>query len=145
MGVDLPKPLKMALTLILERDLQKGISGVFSPARDSEVLEEFFHHSLELGFPLSKKQIQEAIELRIEKALRHMKGYPDPGGLFPALQKVLQICRKFDLPLNLWNIQNSFLDACKDLPREKPELRQLFEALAGEIDIPPEVISWESE
>ena len=44
------------------------------------------------------------------------------------------------VPLNLWNVQNSFLDACKDLPQNKPEYRELYQVFAREIDIPPEVI-----
>ena len=145
MGVMLPKPIETALTLILDRALQKGINEAFSSGHRLDGLKEFFHRSKELGYPLSKTQIQEQIQRRIEKAIRQLRDYPDPARLFTTIQKVIQACRQFDLPLNLWNIQNSFLDACNDLPQKRPEIRPLYQAFAQEIDIPSEIIGWEGE
>lgn len=145
MGVLLPKPIETALTLILDRALQKGINEAFSSGHRLDGLLEFFHRSKELGYPLSKPQIQEQIQRRIEKAIGQLRDYPDPARLFTTIQKVIQTCRQFDLPLNLWNIQNSFLDACNDLPQKRPEVRPLYQAFAQEIDIPAEIIGWEGE
>jgi alpha-amylase/alpha-mannosidase (GH57 family) len=145
MGVKLPKPIETALTLILDRALQKGINQAFSSGQRLDGLKEFFHRSSELGYPLSKTRIQEQIERRIEKAIRQLRDYPDPAQLFTTIQKVILACRQFDLPLNLWNIQNSFLDACNDLPQKRPEVRPFYQAFAQEIYIPSEIIGWEGE
>lgn len=143
MGVTFPKPIKTALTLILDQNLQKGIDEAFSPSPRREGLQEFFHRSQELGWPLSKEQIRQRLQRKIEKALKQLREYPDPKRLFLAIPKVIQTCQKFDVPLQLWNVQNSFLDACKDLPQDRPEYRDLYQTFAQEIDIPSEVISWE--
>ncbi|OGP49295.1 MAG: hypothetical protein A2Y79_10860 [Deltaproteobacteria bacterium RBG_13_43_22] len=144
MGVALPDPMQTALTLILDRTLEKGIDEAFPPGEQSEGLQEFFERSQELGYPLPKGQVQGRIERRIEKEIRQLRLYLDPGRLFTAIQKMIHLCRLFDVPLNLWNVQNSFLDACKDLPQNKPEYRDLYQAFAREIDLPSEVITWEA-
>ncbi len=145
MGVSLPKPIEVALTLILDRTLQKGIDEAFAGSKRLEGLQEFFHRSQELGYPLTKELIQQRIQRRIEKAIKQLREYPEPDRLFTAIQKVIQTCHRFELPLNLWKIQNSFLDACNDLPRNRPEYRERYKAFAREIDIPSEVIGWGAE
>jgi hypothetical protein len=110
-----------------------------------EGLNDFFKRSLELGYPLPKAQVQGRIEQKIEKEIRQLRVYLDPTRLFNTIQKMIHLCRLYDVPLNLWNVQNSFLDACNDLPQNKPEYRDLYQGFAREIDIPPEVISWEAE
>ncbi len=144
-GVTLPNPIKMALTLIFDRTLKKGIDEAFPPGEQLEGLQKFFERSQELGYPLPKGQVQGRIEGRIEKEIRQLRVYLDPVRLFTAIQKLLHLCRLFDLSLNLWNVQNSFLDACKDLPQNKPEYREIYQGFAREIDIPSEVIIWEVE
>ena len=145
MGLELPEPMKVALTLILGRVLRKGINEVFPPLERTEGLEEFFFRSQELGFPLPKERIRQRIQISLEQAVRRLREYPDPAPLFMAIQKIIQACRRFDFELNLWNLQNSFLDACSDLPQDKPEYRDQYQAFAREIDIPSEVIRWEVE
>jgi hypothetical protein len=145
MGVTLPNPIKMALTLIFDRTLKKGIEEAFPPREQLEGLQKFFERSQELGYPLPKGQVQGRIEAKLEKEIKQIRVYLDPERLFAAIQKLIQLCRLFDFPLNLWNVQNSFLDACKDLPQNKPEFRELYQVFAQEIDIPPEVIIWEAE
>ncbi len=144
-GVPLPDPIKMALTLIFDRTLKKGIDEAFPPGEQLEGLQKFFERSQELGYPLPKGQVQARIEARIEKEIRQLRVYLDPVRLFTAIQKLLDLCRLFDVSLNLWNVQNSFLDACKDLPQNKPEYREIYQGFAREIDIPSEVIIWEIE
>jgi alpha-amylase/alpha-mannosidase (GH57 family) len=144
MGAALPNPIKMALTLIFDRALEKGINEAFPPTQRIEGLQKFIERSIELGYPLPKGQVQGRIESRIEKEIKQLRLYLDPGRLFTAIQKMIQLCRLFDLPLNLWNVQNSFLDACKDLPQNKPEYRKLYQDFVREIDIPSEVIIWEA-
>ncbi len=143
MGVALPKPITMALTLILDLALEKGMDEAFSTAQQLKSLEEFFNRSRELGDPLTKEQIQKRLQRRIEKAINHLRQYPDPGSLFRAILKVIQTCSRYDVPLSLWNIQNSFLDACRDLPQDRPEYRESYQAFAREIDLPSEIIGWE--
>jgi len=145
MGVPLPNPMKMALTLILDRTLEKGLQEAFPPWQQLEGLQEFFNRSQELGYPLPKEQVQQRIQIRIEKEIKQLKAYLDPDRLFTAIYKMIQICHQFDVPLNLWNVQNSFLDACRDLPQNKPEYQEHYRAFALKIDLPPEVIGWEAE
>jgi alpha-amylase/alpha-mannosidase (GH57 family) len=145
MGVSLPNPMKMALTLILDRALEKGLQEAFPPWQQLEGLQEFFNRSQELGYPLPNEQVQQRIQIRIEKEIKQLKAYLDPDRLFTAIYKMIQICHQFDVPLNLWNVQNSFLDACRDLPQNKPEYREHYRAFALKIDLPPEVIGWEAE
>ncbi len=145
MGVALPNPMKMALTLILDRALEKGLQEAFPPWQQLEGLQEFFNRSQELGYPLPKEQVQQRIQIRIEKEIKQLKVNLDPDRLFTAIYKIIQICHQFDVPLNLWNVQNSFLDACRDLPQNKPEYRKNYRAFALKIDLPPEVIGWEAE
>jgi hypothetical protein len=145
MGVTLPNPIKMALTLIFDRTLEKGIDEAFPPLQRLGRLQEFFERSQELGYPLPKGQVLGRLERRIEKEIRQLRVYLDPGRLFTAIKNLIFLCRLFAVPLNLWNVQNSFLDACKDLPQNKPEYRDLYQVFAQEIDIPPEVIIWETE
>jgi hypothetical protein len=135
----------MALALIFNRSLEKGINEAFPPSQRLEGLNDFFERSQELGYPLPKEQVQGRIESKLEKEIKQLRAYLDPARLFNTIQKMIHLCRSFDLPLNLWNVQNSFLDACKDLPQNKPEYRDLYQVFAREIDIPPEVISWEAE
>jgi alpha-amylase/alpha-mannosidase (GH57 family) len=144
-GVTLPDPIKMALTLVFDRTLKKGIDEAFPPREQLEALQKFFERSQELGYPLPKGQVQGRIEGSIEKEIKQLRVYLDPERLFTAIQKLILLCRQFDVPLNLWNVQNSYLDACKDLPQNKPEYRELYQVFAREIDIPPEVIIWEAE
>ena len=145
MRVDLPNPMKIALNLIMDWDLEKGIQEAFPPLQRLEGLQEFFERSQELGYPLTKEQVQQCIQRRIEKEIKQLRVYLDPERLFRAIQKLIKLCHRFDVPLNLWNIQNNFLDACKDLSQNKPEYRALYQSFALEIDIPSEVISWEAE
>jgi alpha-amylase/alpha-mannosidase (GH57 family) len=142
MGVMIPKPIETTLTIVLDRALQKGIDEALSGQR-LEGLLGFFNRSKDLGYPLRKTKVQEQIQSRIEEAIRHLREYPDPAQLFEAILKVIRVCRQFDLPLNLWNVQNSFLDACNDLPQKKPAVLPVYQAFAKEIEIPPEIIGQE--
>ena len=144
MGVTLPNPIQMALALIFDRSLEKGIHEAFPPFQRLEGLNDFFERSRELGYPIPKGQVQGRIEQKIEKEIRQLRVYLDPTRLFTTIQKIIHLCRLFDVPLNLWNVQNNFLDACNDLPQNKPEYRDLYQGFAREIDIPPEVITWEA-
>jgi alpha-amylase/alpha-mannosidase (GH57 family) len=143
MGVTLPKPITMALTLVQEQALQKGIDEAFSPSQRLETLQEFFRRSRELGNPLTNEQIKQKIQGKIERELNHLRKYSDPEKLFGAISKVIHTCNHFDVSLNLWNLQNIFLDACRDLPQDRPKYRHRYLTFALEIDIPSEVISWE--
>ncbi len=145
MGVALPDPIQTALALIFNRSLEKGIDEAFPPSQKFEGLTDFFVRSQELGYPLAKSQIQGRIEQKVEKEIKQLRVYLDPTRLFYTIQKMVHLCRSFNVPLNLWNVQNSFLDACKDLPQNKPEYRDLYQVFAREIDIPPAVITWEAE
>jgi alpha-amylase/alpha-mannosidase (GH57 family) len=145
MGVALPNPIQTTLSLIFDRSLEKGIEEAFPPSQRLEGLNYFFERSQELGYPLAKSQVQGRIEQKIEKEIKKLRVYLDPTRLFDTIQKMIHLCRSFDVPLNLWNVQNSFLDACKDLPQNRPEYRDLYQIFAREIDIPPEVITWETE
>ena len=143
MGVILPKPITMALTLILDQALQKGIEEAFPPLQRVESLDAFFKRSQELGAPLTKEQIKQRIQRRIKLAINQLIDFPDPSNLFTAISKVIRLCGRNDVPLNLWNLQNSFLDACQELPHDKPDFKTHYQAFAQEIDIPAEIIRWE--
>ena len=143
MGIVLPKPLTMALTLLMEQALQKGIEEAFSAAPRFEPLEAFFQRSLELGTPLPKEQIKQRILRSMKLAFEHITDYPDPEVLFAAISRVIRICKQNDVPLNLWNLQNSFLDVCRILPQTSLEAKAKYQAFAQEIDIPADIIRWE--
>ena len=145
LGVPWPKPMEMTLNLIFERALQKGLAEALTHPHRLDLLEEFFSRSRELGYPLSKEKIWEAIQEKIEKAVVRLGADPDPAGLFAAIQGVIQTARQMAVPLPLWNIQNSFLDACRVLPENRPWDRGPYKAFAREIEIPPELISWRAE
>jgi hypothetical protein len=144
MGVALPEPMKVGLTLIFGRILRKGITDALPPAQRIEGLEEFFLRSQELGFPLTKEQIRRRLQISLEQAIQRIREYPDPGQLFASITAMIRTCRKLDVDLNLWNIQNIFLDACHDLPADKPEYRNPYQTFAESIEIPSAVIYWEA-
>jgi alpha-amylase/alpha-mannosidase (GH57 family) len=143
LGVPLPEPIKMGLTLIFGRILRKGVMEAFPPKQRIEGLEEFFLRSKELGFPLTKEQIRRRVQVSLEQAIQRIREYPDPGQLFTAITTLIRTCRRFEVELSLWNIQNAFLDAGHDLPADKPAYRELYQAFAESIEIPSEVIHWE--
>jgi alpha-amylase/alpha-mannosidase (GH57 family) len=145
MGVALPDPIHISLALTFNRALEKALLEAFAPIQRLEGLQDFFERSQELGYPLPKGQVHGRIESKLEQEIRQLRIYLNPAKLFSTVQKVIHLCRLFDVPLNLWNVQNSFFDAGKDLPQNKPEYRELYQNFAREIDIPPEVISWEVE
>jgi len=145
MGVAFPKPIAMALTLIQGEALEKALERAFSSDHSLEPLEVFFQRSQELGAPLDQEQIRQKIESRIKELIKEVKDYPVPGNLFTVFSRVIRLSAGYDVPLNLWTLQNSFLDACRDLPPDRPEFRKLYEAFGREIDIPTEVIRWELE
>jgi hypothetical protein len=143
MGVTIPAPIQSALNLVLDRDLDQGMREAFSSSHHLERLKDFFERSQELGYPLPKAEVKQRIERRMAKEMEKVKGYPDPGLLFAGISEILGLCRRFDVPINLWDIQNSFVDAGKDLPAGRQEVRDLYLAFAREIEIPPEVIERE--
>ncbi|MEW6184147.1 MAG: DUF3536 domain-containing protein [Thermodesulfobacteriota bacterium] len=143
MGVARPAPIQSALNLVLDRDLDQGIREAFSSRHHLEGLKDFFEQSQELGYPLPKEEVRQRIERRMAREMEKVKGYPDPGSLFACIAEILKLCRRFDIPLNLWDIQNNFLDAGKDLPAGRQEVRDAYLSFAREIDIPPEVIERE--
>ena len=64
---------------------------------------------------------------------------------FTAIRGVIQTARQMAVPLSLWNIRNSFLDACRVLPESRPWERGPYKAFAREIEIPAELIAWGAE
>jgi hypothetical protein len=75
------------------------------------------------------------------KCLYPLTKKPDPGRIFKSISKVLQLTNQFDIPGNLWNIQNAFLDACRDLPKEKAKMQNLYQDFTRQIEIPFEIIT----
>jgi alpha-amylase/alpha-mannosidase (GH57 family) len=144
MGVALPEPMKVGLSVIFDQTLRKGIKEALSPDQRRGGLEEFFLRSRELAFPLSKERVRRRVQISLEQAIQRVREYPDPGGLFEAVADTIQICRRFNLDIDLWNIQNYFLDACHDLPEDKPAFRKPYQSFAEKIEIPSEVIPWET-
>jgi alpha-amylase/alpha-mannosidase (GH57 family) len=143
MGVPLPSPLKAALDLIMERDLEKGLREAFAPASSLETLKRFFEKSQDLGFPLPLDRVLKRIERRMEKELRGLPGPPDPARVFSTVSAVLDLCLKAGQPLGLWNLQNAFIDALRRLSPLSAEERPLYLSFGRKIEIPIEVLERE--
>jgi alpha-amylase/alpha-mannosidase (GH57 family) len=144
MGVRLPEPIKLGLNLIFNRILRNGIREALPPRNRMEPLEEFFLRAKELGYPLTREQMQRRLEISIEQAIERAGEEADPGSVFAAITAMIRICRKNDLTLNLWNIQNALLDACLKLPEDSPLYRKPYEQFAEFIEIPGEVVRWKT-
>jgi hypothetical protein len=141
LGVHLPQPIEAALPLVFERILEKALVRVLdSPERTGE-LEDFFVRSRELGYPLTKERIWEIARGRIGQALRDLVDRPDSEALLAAIQGIIRTCRQWEVPVTLWDIQNHFLDACRESGRDRFVIKEIYRVFSREIEIPPEVIA----
>jgi hypothetical protein len=124
--------------------LKKSLDQMLASPEGMGSLEDFFIRSRELGHPLTKERTWDILQKRIGAALKGLPQHPDPESLLAAVQGIIRTCRQWEVPVQLWDVQNHFLDACRELGQEQLKNKEIYLMFSREIEIPPEVIPWEA-
>lgn len=137
-------PLPPAMGAVLRLSLHQAWAGALTDApahpRRWEDLAGLVQHMEKLGFPVDREQLGEVLRVRMETLLRSLPGHPAPGILLVKVSGLLKGARGLQLPFNLWSVQDALLDACLLAGPSGPKEREGYEALAGELELPADVL-----
>ncbi len=143
-NMPLPEPMRAALTLIFERLLEKGLREALSSLQGTAALHLFLERSRELNFPLPKARIQERVQRKTAEAIRKIDPFQGGRETLKAVVAILELCQAYAVPVSLWHIQNNFLDLCRTINPVHAVDTETYLTFARFIEIPPEVIEWET-
>jgi hypothetical protein len=93
-----------------------------------------------LEFPIDKNQMAETIQGKSALWMKDLVGAPDPSSIFIRVKDLLAGAGGLDLPVNLWSVQNSFLDACLLVSDLSPQRLNEYRAFAEELELPVSVV-----
>ena len=93
-----------------------------------------------LKFPIDKNQMAETIQGKVALWMKDLVGVPEPSFIFGRVRELLNGAGKLSLPVNLWSVQNSFLDACLLVSDLSPQGRKDYRAFAAELELPVSVV-----
>ncbi len=142
-GVPLPPPMHWVLRLSLNRAWEKGLSENPLTPRRWEDLGKLMQRMEKLGFPVDRQQLGEGIQARIEQRLHSLAADPRTANLFLRVKDHWQGAKDLGLPINLWAVQDAFLDACLLTGSLEPGVREAYWGFAGEIGLPAEVLPFQ--
>ncbi len=139
-GVPLPPPMGWALRQSLKKAWDQALEEGPVDTRKWEALSSLLERMQKLEFPIDKNQMAETFQ---QKATQWMKGLaqaPEPSSVFGRVRELLAGAGKLGLAVNLWPVQNSFLDACLLVSDLSPRGLNEYRAFAEELELPVSVV-----
>ncbi|MBI5583887.1 MAG: DUF3536 domain-containing protein [Deltaproteobacteria bacterium] len=138
--VPLPPAMRSVLKHSINQAWEEALGDESSPPGRWEVLGRLVRRMEKLGFPVNREQLGENLRSRIEELLRRLPGHPHPGTLFDRLRDLLRGAQGLGLPINLWSVQDAFLDACLLADHLELGVREGYERLAAEMELGKDVL-----
>ncbi len=136
----IPEPMRMAATAAADRRMRRLVNQV----RDSEsmqVLSEFYEEATQWGYRPPVERWERYFLLLLEKKMQALENDGEGPSLLQEAGYVLQIADIMEVPLNLWNIQNQFVEICRTRAADFESCRDEIRAFARQILLSPEALS----
>lgn len=143
--VALPSAMGAVLQLSLNRAWEEGLEEEASHPGRWEDLAGLVKHMEKLGFPVDREQLGQGLRYRMAELLRRLPGHPHPETLFAKVRDLLKGAGQLTLPFNRWSVQDALLDASLLAGMPETKVREEYNALAGELDLPAEVLPFGPE
>ena len=93
-----------------------------------------------LGFPFDKNRMSETIQEHTACWMRDLSETTDPSSVFIRVKDLLDGAKRPCLPVNLWAVQNGFLDACLLAADLSPRAVNEYRAFAEDLELPVSVV-----
>jgi len=135
----IPEPMRMAAGAAADRRMMRLVNQV----RDGETMQalsEFYEEVKLWGYRPPAEAWERRLLLLLEKKLLDLQGGAEAEPLLREAQYVLQTARIMDIPLNLWNIQNRFVEICRKRAADFQPCGDEIRAFARRILLSPEVL-----
>ncbi len=138
--VPIPPPMGWALRLSLGKAWDQAMEEGPADSRQWDALIRLVERMKKLKFPIDKNQMAETIQGKVALWMKDLVGAPEPSFIFGRVRELLNGAGKLSLPVNLWSVQNSFLDACLLVSDLSPQGMNDYRAFAAELELPVSVV-----
>ena len=138
--VPIPPPMDWSLRLSLKKAWDQALEEGPTDSRHWEALSRLVERMKKLEFPIDKNQMAETIQRKAALWMKDLVEAPDPSSIFIQVKDLLAGAGRLGLPVNLWSVQNSFLDACLQVAKLSPQGLNEYQAFAQELELPVSVV-----
>jgi hypothetical protein len=138
--VPIPPPMGWALRLSLKKAWDQALEEGPADSRQWEALSRLVERMKKLEFPIEKNQMAETIQGKTARWMKDLSGASDPSAIFGRVRELLAGAGRLGLSVNLWSVQNSFLDACLLAADLSPQVWTEYRAFAEELALPVSVV-----
>jgi hypothetical protein len=142
LNMPIPLPMKTASQLSFDFDFMEALEETLASSLNLDSLTHLMEHARDHGYTVKSDEMARTFKGKLEALLLGLPDHKDPENLFGRLGMLLKVSELMGIPLDLWAIQNRFLDACLCLDPPGPEVKAAYEAFSPRIGIPSQVIPW---
>jgi alpha-amylase/alpha-mannosidase (GH57 family) len=143
MGFPIPEPLTVAATVHVNRRIHRILKELPKNGNSLDEAQGLLTRSLTWGYRPDRANWGRSLVRRMEKGLEDLgSGALGPGEVFPLCTRILETSERLEIPLNLWRVQNLFLQACRGSRAGWEEWLKEADALARRLHLRANLLPW---
>ena len=135
----IPEPMKMAARACTEFRIRERADHLDS-REDLRAFSQLLEKARQWGYSPDASKWERFFLLRLESCMQDLLASDRTEACLEKAETVLEAARLLDVKLNLWNIQDLYLEVCKQRAPALRFHRDAVRAFAGRIQLNPEVL-----
>jgi len=134
-----PEPMKMAASVATEKKIQKLVARIGEEG-GVQALAALLDQSREWSFRPDAVKWERFLLQTLEKKIQHLPEARDFGAALKAAENILKAAGILRLPLNLWNVQNLYVQICREREAGFLPYREQIRSFAQCLRLNPNVL-----
>ena len=135
----IPEPMKMAAFTAADRKMRKLLNQVCE-GEGIQPLAEFYEQAQQWGYPLPVEKWEGRLLMMLEGRIQSLGSSDEILPLLLQAGTLLEAAELLDVQLNLWNIQNLFVEICRKREADFAVWGEVIRSFALRILLSPEAL-----
>jgi hypothetical protein len=135
----IPEPMKMAAKVCTERRIRERAEKL-DTREDLEGFSQLLDQAKQWGYRIDVQEWERFFLLRLEQAIRGLFRTEDVGSTLAKAETILEGAERLGVKLNLWNIQNLYVEVCNQRASFLEAHREAVTTFASRIQMNPDAL-----
>jgi alpha-amylase/alpha-mannosidase (GH57 family) len=135
----IPEPMKMAAKVCTERRIRERAEKL-DTREDLEGFSQLLDQAKQWGYRIDVQEWERFFLLRLEQAIRGLFRTEEVGSTLAKAETILKGAERLGVKLNLWNIQNLYVEVCNKRAPILEAHREAVTTFASRIQMNPDAL-----
>ncbi len=135
----IPEPMRMAAMVSTERRIREQVRSLEGPD-DLRALSQLLEQARPWGYRPDPSQLERFFLLLLEAGILELFDAESVGSILTRAETILEAANLMQVNPNLWNVQNLYVEMCRDRADSLRDHREAVLAFASRIRLNPEAL-----